>query len=142
VNKQLALIASLLITAWVSSVWAQSPAGVRGSLPPPVTEIYQPEKDIQVTVNYDQKGEICDLRLNGPSAKIDPLAKKLIPERTRGRLLHMPKALVVMNCCNSFQLDYANVSMTYFYGNGLDNIRFSFPGRKCVVPQPDVKKLN
>ena len=89
-------------------------------------------------MSYDARGQVCELRLNGTYLKIQQLADKLVPSDTRGRLLHPPEALVAMNCCDSFRHEHEKVVMTYFLGNDMDNFRFIFKGRECVIPQPDI----
>jgi hypothetical protein len=136
-------IASLLITAnvytIVPAVWTQSEPDLRRILGHPVTEIYQPEKGITVTASYDEKGQICELRLKGSGVTIAQLADKLVPVNARGRLLRSPQSLIpAMNCCDSFRFEYENVIMEYFLGGDMDIYRFIYKGRKCVAPQPDV----
>ncbi|MEP6636096.1 MAG: hypothetical protein ABJB97_05170, partial [Acidobacteriota bacterium] len=104
----------------------------------PTTESYRPEPNVEVTVNYDRAGRVCEIRLNGPSFKTRPLAEKLVPADIRGRQVGVPKRLIpVLNCCESWRYDYENVIMTYFFGGSNDNFRFIFKGIECAVPQPD-----
>ncbi len=130
-------IGMLLVVAVASLVCAQTAPDPRPILGHPATELYQPEPNIAVTVNYDSAGRVCEIRLNGPTFKIRPLAEKLVPTDTRGRQLGVPQSLIpAMNCCESWRYDYENVVMSFFFGGSDDNLRFLFKGVGCAVVQP------
>jgi hypothetical protein len=132
----------LLVVAVASTVCAQSAPDPRRILGRPATELYQPELNIAVTVNYDRAGRVCDIRLNGPYLKIRPLAEKLVPTDTRGRQLGVPQRLIpVMNCCESWRYDYENVVMSFFFGVSDDKFRFIFKGVECAVVQPEEMRV-
>jgi hypothetical protein len=92
----------LLVVAVASTVCAQSAPDPHRILGRPATELFKPEPNIAVTVNYDRAGRVCEIRVNGPYFKIRPLAEKLVPTDTRGRQLGGPHPLIpAMNCCES-----------------------------------------
>jgi len=131
----------LVVVAVASTVCAQSAADPRRVLDRPATELYQPEPEIAVTVNYDRAGKVCEIRLNGPYFKIRPLAEKLVPTEIRGRQLGVPQSLIpAMDCCESWRYEYENVVMSFFFGGSNDNFRFIFKGVECAVVQPDEKR--
>jgi hypothetical protein len=133
---------ALVVVAVASTVCAQSAPDPRRILGRPATELYQPEPNIAVTVNYDREGRVCEIRLNGYYSKIRPLAEKLVPANTRGRQLGLPQSLIpIMNCCDSWRYDYENVVMLDSAGGGNDNVRFIFKGRECAVAQPNETRV-
>jgi hypothetical protein len=126
-----------LVIAVASTVCAQSAPDPHHILGRPATELYQPETNIAVTVNYDRAGRVCEIRLNGSYFKIRPLAEKLVPADIRGRQLGVPQSLIaVSNCCESWRYDYDNVVMSFFFGGSNDNFKFIFKGIECAVAQP------
>ena len=141
-KKRNFFIRALLVVAVASTVCAQSAPDPRRILGLPATELYQPDPNIAVTVNYDRAGRVCEIRLNGSYFKIRPLAEKLVPADTRGRQLGVPRSLIpVMNCCESWRYDYEHVVMSFFFGGSNDNFRFIFKGMECAVAQPDETRV-
>jgi hypothetical protein len=135
------LIEAVLVLAVASTVSAQSVPDTRSILGVPATELYQPEPNMSVTVNYDRSGKVCEIRLNGPYFKARQLAEKLVPEKSRGRQLGTPQRLIpVMNCCESWRYDHENVVMSFYFGGGNDYLKFTFKGIECAIAQPDQLK--
>jgi hypothetical protein len=54
-------IDTLLVFAVASTDCAQSTPDPRRILGHPATELYQPEPEVVVTVNYDRAGRVCEI---------------------------------------------------------------------------------
>jgi hypothetical protein len=136
----------LLTVAFIASANAQTSDDLRRRLDAvPVTEVYQLDAGLSVTISYDGQRQACEIQIdwkqvagsNQGFIKVEELAKKLVPVGARGRLLGMPRRLMpVMDCCENWAYEYERLTMTDAFTGDNRSIGFTFRGRQCVVSPP------
>src|SRR5262249_36566266 len=94
--------------------------------------------NLSVTVNYDARGQVCDIQFAGNNLSAQSFANELFPVRSRGRQLGPPVALVAIDCCQSFADEYEKLSMISSMGTG-PSVSYVFKGTECVVKQPEIR---
>jgi len=129
---------ALLIS--VSSVASQTSNNLRRVLGKRATEVYKVEPNLSVTVNYDARGQVCDIQLTGNYLSAQTFANKLLPVGSRGRLVGPPIALVVMDCCQSFAYEYEKVTMITSQGLDGPSVRYVFKSTECEGKQPGIHR--
>ncbi|MBA3765405.1 MAG: energy transducer TonB [Acidobacteria bacterium] len=91
----------------------------------------------------DSQGQVCDIQLAGNYNIARKIADKLVPLKSRGRLLQPPVSLIdAMNCCERLAYEYENLIVTTSWGIGPPAVRYIFKSRECAVKQPPIRPLD